>query len=108
MPVIEYTIEKNILSMEPGAEFKVSQCHVIDGYKFKMLLENGEWIIAHIPNATKADATQSVVDILKNSEIPSVVLRRKLSGYWIVDFHLTIQGKHTTLRNQLREIDSLL
>jgi len=92
--IIDYITHEE-RAMEPGAEFKIAQCHVVDGYKFGVLLENGEWIIAHLPVATKDEATRFVVELLRESQAPTVILRRKLDEHWIVDFHLTVDGKET-------------
>jgi len=100
--VIDYMTQEEKL-MEPGTEFKVVQCHVVDGYKFGVLLDNGKWIIAHLSVATKAEATEEVVDLLKKSQAPTIILRRELNDYWIVDFHLTVEGKEIMLRSLLEE-----
>ncbi len=95
-------------AMEPGSEFRIRSCQIVDGYKFAILLENGEWINAHLAVATKPEATQVVVDLLKKSHVPTVTLRRKLEDYWIVDFHLTLDGKDINLRSLLNEQELIL
>jgi len=105
--VIDY-MSREQKAMEPGSEFRIRSCHVLDGYKFAVLLENGEWINAHLPVATNQEATKMVVDLLKQSQAPSVVLRRKLDDYWIVNFHLTLDGKEIMLRDLLNEHGMIL
>ena len=100
--VIDFMSEEH-KAMEPSSEFRIRSCHVVDGYKFAILLENGEWIDAHLAVATKSEASQVVVDLLKKSHVPTIILRRKVDDYWIVNFHLTLDGKEVILRNLLKE-----
>lgn len=105
--IVDY-MSREYKAMEPGSEFRIRSCHIVDGYKFAILLENGEWIHAHLTVATKPEATQVVIDTLKKSHVPTVILRRKLDDYWIVNFHLTLDGKDIMLRNLLEERELIL
>lgn len=83
--------------MEPGAQFGVVRMNVLDGYKFNVQLDNGQWIEAHLSGATKPEATPVVVEMLKTGAQPSVILYRKVENYWIVDMHLNVQGGRQSL-----------
>lgn len=96
--------------MEPGAEFEVRACKVIDGFRFEMYLEGGKWIEAHLPVATKDEASQVVVEWLNKTTPPSptVTLRRQVGNVWIVDFHLQVDGKRSSILDLLRAKGLLL
>jgi hypothetical protein len=89
--------------MAPGVEFGVLSCKIIDGHVFKILLENQQWIEGRLRTATKDEATAAVVDVVRASNAPSVTLLRNFNGYWVVEFHLTVGGKRTTLHEWLQE-----
>lgn len=90
-------------AMEPGAEFNVLACKVIDGHIFQVLLDNNTSTQVRLITATKDEATPAVIEALQTATSPSVVLRRKVGGCWIVDFHVTIQGRRTALLEWLSE-----
>lgn len=96
--------------LEPGAVFEVRACKVLDGYRFGMYLEGGKWIEAHLPTATKDEASQVVVELLNKATppAPTVTLRRQVGHYWVVDFHLTVDGKRSSVLDLLREKGLLL
>lgn len=91
--------------LESGVEFDVRGCKVIDGYRFELLLEGNKWIEAHLSVATKQEANAVVVDLLNNTTlpIPTVTLRRNIGRYWIVDFHLMVEGRRLNLVDVLRQ-----
>jgi len=74
--------------MESGAEFQVKAVRVKDGFRYDLLLENDEWIEAHLARATKEEATPFVVELMKEATNPSVILHRKIDNFWIVDMIL--------------------
>lgn len=99
----DFESEKQKL-LEPDSEFYIKSCNVIDGYRFKMRLEDNHEITANLTTATKDDATSVVIDLLgKNKDTrPSVLLRRKAGDNWIVDVFILIDGKRTNLVEALR------
>lgn len=99
---VQYSVPK-AKSVAVGEELNVMACRIVDGHIFYLLLENNEWIEAHLTVATKDEATPPVTEALKTAGTPSVLLRRKFGNYWMVDFHLTVQGKRMTLLDWLRE-----
>jgi hypothetical protein len=72
--------------MVPGTEFIVLNSKVVDGYIFKILLENGVWIEGHLKNATKDEATDRIIELFGSTNSANVYLIRKVKNYWIVDF----------------------
>lgn len=106
---LKFQLEKD-KAFEPGAEFNIVDCKVIDGYRFYLSLDGGNYIIAHLTHATKNEATQVVVDLLKNSapSRPSIILRRKTGDFWIVDLFPFLDGKKSNLVDILRTKDLLL
>jgi hypothetical protein len=89
--------------MAPGVEFGVQSVKIQDGFLFRILLENHTWIDARLKTATKDEATEQVVQVIKGSTSPSVTLLRRVNGFWIVEFGLTVSGKRTTLSGWLTE-----
>ena len=57
--------------MEPGAQFGIRSIEVKDGYIFNLLLDNGEWIEAHLTRATTEEAIPFVVEMFKKGSYPS-------------------------------------
>lgn len=110
VPSIEFQPERFDKKLEEGAEIEVRACKVLDGYRFQMYLEGGNWIEAHLPVATKQEAAQFVIDLLSKATppAPTVKLKRKLNGCWIVDFHLTVDGKRSNLVDVLKAKGLLL
>jgi hypothetical protein len=96
--------------LQVGASFEVRACRVLDGYRFEMYLEDGNWIEAHLPVATKEEASPVVVDWLKKTTppAPTVTLRRQIASHWIVDLQLTVDGKRINIVDSLREKGLLL
>lgn len=93
---IEYVSDKP-KEMVVGSELLVKACKVIDGHIFVIKLENGQVIDGRLKVVTKDEATPEVVKVLKAAGSPSVVLRRKIGSYWVVDFNLTTEAKRITL-----------
>lgn len=92
----EYVSQKP-KEMVPGSEFMVASCQIVDGHIFLMRLDNKEVIEARLTTVTKEEATPVVVEALKSAISPSVVLRRKIGSYWVVDFNLTTETKRVNL-----------
>lgn len=92
-------------TLEPGSEFNVKACKVLDGYRFEMYLESNKWIIAHLAQATNDEAAPVVTDLLNKTThpMPMVKLVRQVGEYWIVEFYLTVDGKQSNLVDVLRE-----
>lgn len=104
---IQFVAEKP-REMVVGAEFLVLSCRVYDGMTFNVSLENRQNCEIKLKSFIKEEATKEIIDILKTASNPSVILRRKIDNYWIVDFNLTIQGKRTTLIEWLGSKNLLL
>lgn len=83
--------------MEPGAQFGIRSIAIKDGYIFNLLLDNGEWIEAHLTRATTEDAVPFVVELFKKGSYPSVILYRQANGYWITDIHLNTENDRKSL-----------
>jgi|LakMenE18May11ns_1017448.scaffolds.fasta_scaffold9922397_5 hypothetical protein len=98
---LQFDFEKEKI-LEAGVEFSLKSCRILDGYRFQLVLEGGNQITAQLTSATKDEATQPVVDLLKQTKIPSVLLRRKSGDVWIVDIYVSINGKITNLIDELR------
>lgn len=107
---VEFPIERKQITMQPGAQFQMRGCNVIDGYRFEMSLDNGQTIEAHLPVATKAEAIPIVVDCLKKASSPPPVVKllRNTGTFWIVDFELTVDNNRSSIIEMLRSRDLLL
>lgn len=103
--VIEFEPRNPVVVLEPGMELRVKCAKVLDGYIYDLCLENNEWIRTQLTTATKDEATDFVIQVLRGKApvSPSIVLRRKVGDYWIVDLFLTIEGRKIDIRNLLRE-----
>jgi len=86
-----------------GEEFSLLAVRIMDGHIFQVQLENGQWIEARLTTATKDEATPAVIEALKTASSPTVILRRRIGSYWVVDFNLTLAARRTTLLEWLRE-----
>lgn len=108
IPTIEFLVPSKMV--EPGAELVVKTCKVLDGYVFALFLENGQWIMASLPTATKPEAMQFVTERLseQTASPPVVSLIRKVNNTWVVDLYLTAGDKRIRLRDVLKEKDLLL
>ena len=97
-------------NLEPGAKFDVKACKVLDGYRFEMYLEGNRWIEAHLAVATKEEASPIVVEWLNKTvpPPPTVTLLRQVGNHWIVEFHLTVDGKRANMVDLLRSKGLLL
>ena len=99
-------IKPTSTKLEVGSVIEVRSCRVIDGYRFGLSLEGNKWIEAQLPVATKDEATNVVIDWLKNSATqtaaPTVKLLRNLGSYWIVEFRLTVNGKQEKVTDLLK------
>jgi len=107
-PSYEATIQYSSIAetpMEVGSEFLIKSCHVIDGFRFSILLENNQWINTRLNVVTKVDATKKVIEILELSSTPIVILKRKIDDYWVVDIRLTLDSKVVMLGDLLRELN---
>lgn len=110
-PIADFKFEtKTTETLEPGAEFDVLACKVIDGYRYEMYLEGDKWIVAHLTQATKDEASPVVVELLNKTTPPSpkVILRRQVADYWIVDFHLSVDGTQSKMTDVLKAKGLLL
>lgn len=105
---IDYQQPQVVKRMEPNTSFAVKSVRVRDGYMFRVLLENGVWIDAVLARATKAEATPIVVNTLKSSKDPTVMLLRKVEDVWIVEMHLIIDKHPINLTALLGTQDMLL
>ena len=96
--------------LEPGAVFSVRACKIVDGYRYRLLLDGGYSISAHLSIATKDGAISVVPEILRTSSPPppTVTLLRQVGQDWIVRFHVLLDGKRTDLLVCLREQGLLL
>lgn len=92
--------------MVPGAQFGVNAVQVKDGYRFRLLLDNNQWIEAHLPHATRNEAVPVVVDLFKTSSHPTVVLYRQTEDCWIVDVNFNVQGSRRSL-TQILQVQGL-
>lgn len=110
LTTVEFVREHNPAQLEVGAEFNVLACKVIDGYRFGMFLEGNKWIEAHLPVATKDEATPVVIEWLNNTTtpVPTVKLLRKTGSFWIVSFRLMVSGKQEEITTLLKANDLLL
>lgn len=110
LATVEFKQKPKSYELEAGAEFEVRACKVIDGYRFGLFLEGDNWIEAHLPYATKEEASTSVVEWLNKAEPPppTVVLRRNAGDHWIVDLYLTVDGQRRSVVDLLEEKDLLL
>lgn len=107
--VIDYISYDPTKPMQVGSEFLVKSCHVVDGFRYAMLLENDEWIETRLTVVTKGDATAKVIEILRASTTPpTVVLKRKIDDYWVVDVRLTVDQKDVMLSTLLKERNLVL
>jgi hypothetical protein len=100
---IQFQKQNIIRKMEPGSQFGVISIQVIDGYKFKLQLDNGDWIEGHLTNATKDEALPFVIELYKTGSQPSVILYRKVEDYWIVDMQLNTQNGRESLVHLLQQ-----
>lgn len=101
--IIDYIPNVQDKPMEPDSEFLAKCCQVVDGFRFSILLENDQWIEARLNVVTTTNATEKVIEILKMSPPPTVVLKRKIDGYWVVDIRLTVNREQVMISTMLRE-----
>jgi hypothetical protein len=96
--------------LETGAEIEVIACRVADGYRYQLFLAGDQWIEAHLAVAAKEGAVEFVVETLKETTVPppTVLLKRKVGDFWIVDFNLTVNERRVTMTGLLGEKDLLL
>lgn len=108
----EYTtiqfIDDKPREMVPGSQFSVLSCKVYDGMSLNVTLDTRQSIDIKLKSFTKEEAGSEIVNVLKTAGSPTVILRRKIDNYWIVDFNLTIDGKKTTLLEWLSSKNLLL
>lgn len=97
-------------ALKAGSQINVKACKVIDGFRYDMYLDGGNWIEAHLAVATKDEANLFVVELLKTTTYPppTVTLLKHVGNYWIVDFCLTVDGKRVNMVNVLQEKGLLL
>lgn len=96
-------------TLQVGTRYNVLAANVMDGYKFGLFLEGDMWIEAQLAVATHETATLKVVEWLKApAPQPTVVLRRKVGNYWIVDFEISKDGKRSNLVELLGAEELLL
>ena len=109
MAVIEFQVKKNT-KLEPGSEIEVKACEVLDGYKYGLYLEGDQLIEAHLAVATKSEATEVVVEWLRKAgpPAPTVVLKRQVGDYWIVDLHATVNNARVNVVDMLKAKELLL
>lgn len=90
--------------MKPGTELEIRICKVIDGYRFNLCLENGKCIAGHLSQAAKEEAFLVVKDLMEKTTPPSptIILRRQVSDFWIVDLYLNVEGQRVNLSDYLR------
>lgn len=107
--IIEFRVQKSTV-LEPGAEIEVLACRVKDGYMFSLHLAGDQWIEAHLPVATSEEAKKVVTNWLQKASPPppTVVLKRNVGSYWIVDFHVTVDGTRRSAVGMLGEKGLLL
>jgi hypothetical protein len=108
--VIEFQPQRPA-TLEVGGTFMVLACEVIDGYQFALNLDGFNWIDAHLPVATKEEATPVVVELLNSAEPPppTVTLLRQIGDeHWIVDIAITKDGQRRSLVDLLRTKELLL
>ena len=107
-----YTIKFQVknTTLEPGAEIEVQACVVEDGYMFSLNLAGDQWIEGHLPVAAKEEAKKVVTSWLQkaSSPPPTVLLKRNVGPYWIVDFYVTIDGSRKSVVAMLGEKGMLL
>lgn len=99
---VQFTKPNVVRNLEVGAEFEIQACRVMDGYRFQVVLEGNKTIEAHLTSAVKDDAGSVVIDILNKARFPTVILRRQVGDFWIVDFNLTWDGRRTTIIELLK------
>lgn len=101
---IQFEPERMERKFEAGSEFTVRAIKVIDGYRFELYLEGNQWIEAHLPVAAKEEATAVVIDWFNkaNPPAPTVILRRQVNSFWVVDLYLTVNGNRATVTEMLK------
>ena len=105
MPVVATVdfVKPTNVTLEVGSELEVRSCRVIDGYRFGLSLEGNRWIEAHLPVATKDEATNVVIEMLRTSTTsPTVKLLRNVGSYWSVEFRLKVNGEHQKITDLLK------
>lgn len=107
--VIQFVSQKDVM-LEPGAEIEVMACRIRDGYIYDLYLAGDQWIEGHLPMATKEEATKVVNHWLQKATppAPTVVLKRNVGEYWIIDLHVTVDGIRRSAVEMLREKELLL
>lgn len=101
---VQFEPQKVQKVLEVGVVFEVRACKVLDGFRYEMYLDNGKWIEVHLAVAAKDEANSFVVEWLNKTTAPppSITLLRRVGNYWIVDFHLTVDGKRVNMVDLLR------
>ena len=97
-------------TLQAGDTFNVKACKVVDGSRYEMYLEDGQWIKASLSVFAKDEAAPVVSRWLANSfpPRPTVTLLKKVDDYWIVDFQVTLNGEKFSMNNLLQKKDLLL
>jgi hypothetical protein len=109
LELIEFQVEKNT-KLEPGSEIEVKACKVIDGYMYGLYLEGNQRIEAHLYVATKDEATEVVSEWLRKagSPPPTVLLKRQVGNYWIIDLFVTVDGARVSVVSMLKDKELIL
>ncbi len=105
---IQY-VTSEVKPLEVGSQFMVKSCKVVDGFRFLILLENDTWIETSLAVITKEEATEKVAEFLKAATTPpTVLLKRKIDNYWVVDFEFLRGTEQVNLVDLLLEKDLVL
>jgi hypothetical protein len=94
--------------MAPGIVYDVLSIKVVDGHIFCVLLDDQKWHKVRLSSVTKEEATAEVIEIIKQSNSPTVTLRRQVDGNWVVDFNMVLSGRRISLVEWLAERKLLL
>lgn len=97
-------------TLQAGDTFNVKACKVVDGSRYEMYLEDGQWIKACLSVFAKDEAAPVVSRWLTSSfqPCPTVTLLKKVDDCWIVDFQITMNSERISMNDLLQKKELLL
>lgn len=81
----------------------VQRIRVISGHEFDVTLRDGRRIHGRLPVDTPLEATKEVVKLINSSTDPEVVLLNRENELWLIEIHLTVNGKKIRLVDWLSQ-----